>query len=251
MAEVELVPCLSDNYAVLVHVADETVLVDAPEPGPILATLDRRGWTLTTVLITHHHPDHVQALPDVRGSARVIGTAGEADRISGLDETVDDGDAFSLGPINVLAISTPGHTSGPISFHMPDEGIAFTADTLFAMGCGRLFEGTAETMWTSFQKLRRLLPDETQIYCGHEYTETNARFATSVLPDDPAIAARAKTVREARARGEPTVPTTMALEKATNPFMRSDDPSVAAALGMMGADPAEVFAKLRAGRDTF
>jgi len=251
MADVRLIPCLSDNYAVLVHEGEETILIDAPEAAPIQAVLDETGWTLTAVLITHHHADHVQALADVRGGARVIGPAGEAGKIRGLDETVKDGATFSLGPIEVVAIETPGHTAGPLSYYMPDLGIAFTADTLFAMGCGRLFEGTPATMWTSLQKLRDALPDETKIYCGHEYTQTNARYGHQALPDDAAIAERLKVVEETRAKGEPTVPTTMALEKATNPFMRADDPAVAAALGLKNADPVEVFAKLRAGRDVF
>jgi len=251
MAEVRLIPCLSDNYAVLVHEGNETVLVDAPEAGPILAALEDGGWTLTSVLITHHHADHVQALSEVRGNARVIGPAAEAARIDGLDETLEDGGRITLGPIEVVAASTPGHTSGPLSYHMPGLGLAFTADTLFAMGCGRLFEGDAATMWASFRKLRDLLPDDTRIYFGHEYTLTNARFASQALPGDPAVAERLATVEAARDRGEPTAPTTMALEKATNPFMRADDPTVAEKLGMSGADPVEVFARLRAVRDTF
>ncbi|GAB5378389.1 MAG: hydroxyacylglutathione hydrolase [Acuticoccus sp.] len=251
MADIRLIPCLSDNYAVLVHEGDETILVDAPEAGPIKAALAETGWTLTTILVTHHHPDHVQAIPAVRGNARVIGPAAEAAKIDGLDETLEDGASFSLGPIRVEAMSTPGHTAGPLSYHLPDLGIAFTADTLFAMGCGRLFEGTPATMWASFQRLRDALPDETEVYCGHEYTHTNARYAAQTLPDDAAIAERLAVVTAARERSEPTVPTTMALEKATNPFMRADDPSVAAALGMSGADPVDVFTKLRQGRDGF
>lgn len=251
MADVRLISCLSDNYAVLVHKAGETILIDAPEARPIKAALAETGWTLTAVLITHHHSDHVQALADVRGDATVYGPAGEADRIAGLDRTVKDGDTFQIGPIDITGIATPGHTSGPISYHMPGEGIAFTADTLFAMGCGRLFEGDAATMWGSLKTLRSALPDETEIYCGHEYTHTNARYAHEALPDDAAIAERLKVVEATRARQEPTVPTTMAAEKATNPFLRADDPGVAAALGLAGADPVDVFAKLRKGRDSF
>lgn len=251
MADVRLISCLSDNYAVLVHKDGETILVDAPEARPIKAALDETGWTLTAVLITHHHSDHVQALDDVKGEATVIGPAGEADRIGGLDRTVADGDTFQIGPITVKAIATPGHTASHISYHMPEEGLAFTADTLFAMGCGRLFEGDPATMWASLKTLRSALPDETAIYCGHEYTHTNARYAHEALPQDAAIAERLKVVEATRARQEPTVPTTMAAEKATNPFLRADEAEVAAALGMTGADPVEVFAKLRKGRDSF
>ncbi|MEM9221866.1 MAG: hydroxyacylglutathione hydrolase [Pseudomonadota bacterium] len=251
MAEVRLITCLSDNYAVLVHKDGETVLVDAPEAGPINDALAAEGWTLSSVLITHHHRDHVQALPEVRGSARVYGPRAEAARIQGLDETLNDGETFHLGPIRVVGIATPGHTSGPLCYHMPDEGLAFAGDTLFAMGCGRLFEGDAATMWSSIKRLRATLPDDTEIYCGHEYTMTNARFAHQALPDDAAIAARLAQVEKTRGEQMPTVPTTMAQEKATNPFMRADDPAVASALGMVGADPVDVFAKLRAGRNEF
>lgn len=251
MAEVRLIPCLSDNYAVLVHAGDETVLVDAPEAGPIKAALAETGWHLTTVLVTHHHSDHVQAIAAVKGDAKVIGPKAEASRIAGLDETLDDGAIIALGPLTVETIATPGHTSGPLCYHLRGEGIAFTADTLFAMGCGRLFEGDPATMWASLKKLRDALPDETRIYCGHEYTLTNARFAHQMLPDDAAIAERLKVVEAARAKGEPTVPTTMAAEKATNPFLRADDPAVAEALGMAGAEPVAVFAHLRKARDSF
>jgi len=251
MTDVRLVPCLSDNYAVLVHSGDETLLVDAPDAASIKAALAETGWTLTTILITHHHADHVQALEDVRGNARVIGPAGEASRIAGLDQTVSDGETFRAGPFEITAVETPGHTAAPASYVMDGQGIAFTGDTLFAMGCGRLFERDAATMWASLRKLRDLVGDETRIYCGHEYTQKNAQYAHSVLPDDVAIAERLKTVEAARDRGEPTVPTVMGIEKATNPFMRADDPEVARALGMVGADSAEVFARLRKGRDTF
>ncbi|MEM8663970.1 MAG: hydroxyacylglutathione hydrolase, partial [Pseudomonadota bacterium] len=203
------------------------------------------------VLITHHHADHVQALGDVRGNAVVYGPKGEASRIGGLDETLEHGATLTFGDLVVEAIATPGHTAHPLSYFVPEAGIAFTADTLFAMGCGRLFEGDAATMWTSLKKLRERLPDDTQVFCGHEYTLTNARFAHEALPDDPAIAERLGALRAAREKDEPTIPTTMALEKATNPFLRADDRSVAAALGMEGADPVDVFAKLRRGRDAF
>lgn len=251
MAEIRLVPCLSDNYAVLLHEGDETILVDAPEAGPIKAALADTGWTITTVLVTHHHTDHVQAIDAVKGAAKVIGPKGEADRIDGLDATLSDGQETTIGPFRVKCIETPGHTSGPLSYYFPDAGVAFTADTLFAMGCGRLFEGEPATMWSSLKKLRAALPDDTKIYCGHEYTLTNARYAHQALPEDAAIAERLKVVEAAREKGEPTVPTTMAAEKATNPFMRADDPSVADSLSMAGADPVDVFARLRKGRDQF
>lgn len=251
MADVRLIPCLNDNYAVLVHAGDTTILVDAPEAAPIEAALAETGWTLTHVLVTHHHKDHVEGLAAVRGSARVYGPAAEAARIEVLDEELPDGCDVTLGDIRVTGIATPGHTSGPLSYHMPDEGLAFTGDTLFAMGCGRLFEGDAAQMWSSMKALREAYPDDTRIFCGHEYTLTNARFAHQALPADTAIAERLSQVEAMRDRGEATLPTTMAAEKATNPFMRADDPTVADALGLSGADPVEVFARLREGRNAF
>lgn len=251
MATVRLVPCLSNNYAVLVHEGDTTVLVDAPEARPVNAVLAEEGWRLTDILITHHHSDHVKALSAVRGEAHVYGPAAAAKRIDGLDTRIEDGEELTLGPFRVKAVATPGHTGDPLSYYLPDEGIAFTGDTLFAMGCGRLFECDAATMWRSLTLLRDILPDETKIYCGHEYTLTNARFAHQALPGDPAIAERLKVVEAAAERGEPTIPTTMAAEKATNPFLRADDPAVAEALGMGGADPVAVFAHLREGRNAF
>ncbi|WMS42885.1 hydroxyacylglutathione hydrolase [Acuticoccus sp. MNP-M23] len=251
MTDVRLVPCLSDNYAVLVHSGDETLLVDAPDADAIQAALAETGWTLTTILITHHHADHVKALAAVRGNAHVVGPRGEAHRIDGLDQTVADGETFSAGPFEILAVETPGHTAAPASYVMNAEGIAFTGDTLFAMGCGRLFEGDAATMWASMRKLRDVVTDETRIYCGHEYTLKNAQYAHSVLPDDAAVAERLASVEADRAEDKPTVPSVMAVEKATNPFLRADDPAVARALGMEGAAPEAVFATLREGRDTF
>lgn len=253
MVETRLVPCLSDNYAVLVHDGEtgETLLVDAPDADAILAALEETGWRLTHVLVTHHHADHVQGLPAIkaRTGAKVIGPAAEADRIVGLDETLADGATTMVGPFRVEAIATPGHTAGPLSYFLPDQKLAFTGDTLFAMGCGRLFEGDAATMWASLRTLRERLPDDTRIYCGHEYTQKNAEYAESLGSGVPAIAERVEAVRSARSKGEPTIPTTMGLEKATNPFLMADDPAMAAATGK--SEPAEVFAALRSGRDGF
>lgn len=254
-AEIRLIPCRSDNYAVLLHdpQSGTTVLVDAPEAASIAAALDETGWSLSHILITHHHPDHVEGIGALkaRDGATVIGPHNEASRIEGLDELLSDGDSATLGPWAVRAIETPGHTSGPLSYWFPDLGVAFTGDTLFAMGCGRLFEGDAATMWASLSTLRQVLPDDTRIYCGHEYTQKNAEFATSIDTGNAALAERRRAVEAARAKGEPTVPTTMAEEKATNPFLRADDPALAASLGLQGAEAAEVFAELRSRRDTF
>lgn len=252
-ADIRLVPCRSDNYAVLVHDPDSgsTLLVDAPEVDPIAAVLDETGWSLDHILITHHHPDHVAGIGALkaRNGAVVTGPKDEASRIDGLDELLEDGASATIGPWAVRAIATPGHTSGPLSYWLPDLGIAFTGDTLFAMGCGRLFEGDAATMWASLKTLRQVLPDDTQIYCGHEYTLKNAQFSVGVDPDNAALRERVADVEAKRGRGEPTVPSTMADEKATNPFLRADDPALAAAIGLEGAAPEQVFAELRARRD--
>jgi len=254
-ADIRLIPCRSDNYAVLLHDPDggTTVLVDAPEAAPIAAVLDETGWSLSHILITHHHPDHVEGIAELkaRNGATVIGPHNEASRIDGLDELLSDGDSATIGAWGVRAIETPGHTSGPLSYWFPDLGVAFTGDTLFALGCGRLFEGDAATMWASLATLRQVLPDDTRIYCGHEYTQKNAEFATSVDPDNRVLADRRSAVEEARSRGEPTVPSTMAEEKATNPFLRADDPALAAHIGLDGEPPEAVFKELRARRDTF
>ncbi|MDQ0317086.1 hydroxyacylglutathione hydrolase [Amorphus orientalis] len=252
-ADIRLIPCRSDNYAVLIHDPDSktTILVDAPEAGPIAAVLDETGWSLDHILITHHHADHVAGVPDLkaRNGALVTGPKEEASRIEVLDEFLEDGASTTLGPWAVRAIATPGHTAGPLSYWFPDLGVAFTGDTLFAMGCGRLFEGDAATMWASLKTLRDVLPDETRIYCGHEYTQKNAEFASGVDPDNATLRERVAAVNAARARGEPTIPTTMADEKATNPFLRADDPALAEAVGLAGESPEAVFAELRGRRD--
>ncbi|WP_075216312.1 hydroxyacylglutathione hydrolase [Mongoliimonas terrestris] len=250
---IDLIPCLRDNYAVLVHdpASGTTLLVDAPEEAPVAAALRRRGWTLTHILITHHHHDHVtglMALKDETG-ALVLGPAEEADRIAGLDRTLEDGDVVEIGPWTVDAIRTPGHTLGHLCYHLPSIGLAFTGDTLFALGCGRVFEGTLDAMWGSLDRLKTVLPPETIIYCGHEYTLSNARFAVSMDPGNTALQARATTIAAAREAGRPTLPTTMADELATNPFLRADDPALATAVGMAGAAPAAVFAHLRRRKD--
>lgn len=254
MAETRLIPCLSDNYAVLVHGADGgTLLVDAPDAKAVLAALQETGWRLSAILVTHHHADHIQGLAEVKNAtgAQAVGPAGEAGRIDGLDRTVRDGERFEAGGFAIEAIETPGHTFAPISYVLPEEGLAFTGDTLFAMGCGRLFEGDAATMWRSLKSLRARLGDDTRIFCGHEYTLKNAEYAASLGADVPAIGERLARVRAARERGEPTIPTTMGEEKATNPFLMADDPRMAAAVGRAGAAPEEVFADLRRGRDGF
>ncbi|MEO1108782.1 MAG: hydroxyacylglutathione hydrolase [Pseudomonadota bacterium] len=252
--EIVTIPCLSDNYAFLAHDAasGQTALVDAPEPGPILAELDRRGWTLSHVLLTHHHWDHVDGLPGIleKHSAKVIGAAADAHRLPPLDQQVSEGDIFELGgePVEVLDVS--GHTVGHIAFYLPESATVFTADSLMALGCGRLFEGTPAQMWSSLTKLAAL-PDETIVCSGHEYTQSNAKFALTVDPDNAELQQRVMDIALARDAGQPTVPSTLALEKATNPFLRAADSAIQAQLGMVGADPAVVFAEIRARKDRF
>ncbi|PLX38588.1 MAG: hydroxyacylglutathione hydrolase [Hyphomicrobiales bacterium] len=248
-------PCLSDNYAVLVHeaVSGTTILVDAPDEDAIRAALAEKGWPLTHILVTHHHWDHTQAIEALKPTTgcTVIGPKGEAAKIKILDETIDDGDEVSLGGVRVKAIATPGHTLGQISYWLPDAGVVFTGDTMFSMGCGRVFEGTPSMMWGSLDRLSSMLPDETQVYCGHEYTLANAKFAVTVDPANDALRERLEEVVALRKEGKPTLPTTMGLERATNPFLRARDAGIRAHLGMKNASDAEVFAEIRARKDNF
>lgn len=247
-ADIVLIPCLSDNYAVLLHDpgTGATVLVDAPEAPPIREALDRRAWRLTDILITHKHSDHIDGLAELKDAygARVFGPKAEAASIPGLDVQLAEGDVAEAGPWRFETIETPGHTKGHVVFFEPTEKWLFAGDTLFVMGCGRLFEDTPQAMWRSLSKLARL-PSETQVWCGHEYTASNAKFCAGVLPDDPAIAERLRKVEAARAEGRPTVPSTIGAEKATNVFLRAGEDKVAAAVGMGAEDPAAVFAELR------
>lgn len=244
------VPCLQDNYAYLLHnpQTGETALIDAPEAAPIQAELDARGWALTQIALTHHHPDHVDGVAALRGAARVIGAAADAHRLPDLDLAIAPGDQISLcgAPAHVLDVS--GHTIGHVAFHLPSEDLLFSADSLMALGCGRLFEGDPAMMWASLAPLRAL-PPQTRIASGHEYTATNARFCLDLDPDNSALRRRADQVFAARERGAPTVPSLLSDELATNPFLRADDPDLAAVLGRADADPVEIFALIRAKRD--
>lgn len=248
------IPCLSDNYAFIAHDPEsgETALVDVPEAAPILAVLNERGWTLSHVLLTHHHADHVQGLDEILAvqPAKVVGAAADAHRLPPLDIAVAEGDTVQVGGEAGHVLDVSGHTVGHIAFHFPESNAVFTADSLMALGCGRLFEGTAEQMWTSLGKLAAL-PTETVVYSGHEYTQANGAFAATVDPDNPDLAARIKDIANARARSEPTVPSLLSLELATNPFLRATDPKVQENVGMSGADPVAVFAEIRGRKDRF
>jgi hydroxyacylglutathione hydrolase len=248
------VPCLSDNYAFIVHDAatGATAVIDVPEAAPILNALRARDWKASHILITHHHSDHidgVEALAAATG-ARVIGAAADAHRLPPLDEMVKAGDTVRIGMDEGHVIETPGHTVGHVSFHFPASKLAFTADTLMACGCGRLFEGTPAQMWDSLSGLAAL-PADTLVCSGHEYTASNIRFALSVDGANPALQARAAATDAARTAGRATVPSLLSLELATNPFLRAADPAMKAALGMAGAGDASVFAELRARKDRF
>ncbi len=248
-------PCLNDNYGVLVHdsATGATAAIDAPEARPILNALDEKGWTLSHLLITHHHADHTQGAPELKArfpSLKIIGPAKEADQIGFLDTLVGEGDTVRVGGLEAKVIETPGHTRGQVNYHFADEALVFTGDTLFSLGCGRAFEAPYAVLWNSLLKLAAL-PGDTKVYCGHEYTEANARFALTIEPDNVALKARAEEVLGLRAAKRPTLPTTIGAERAVNPFLRAGEPSVQAAVGMAGADPAAVFAEIRSRKDRF
>ncbi|MBC2776199.1 hydroxyacylglutathione hydrolase [Parasphingopyxis marina] len=238
--EIVRIAVLNDNYVWLVHEPEsgETMVVDPAVAEPVLAEADRRGWKITQIWNTHWHPDHTggnQEIKDATG-CMITGPEAESARIPTLDRMVKEGDSVMLGEVKADVIDVPAHTAGHIAYFLPSKEVAFVGDTLFAMGCGRLFEGTAEQMFSNMRKLEKL-PDDTNVYCAHEYTEANGRYAVTAEPDNAALAQRMAEVVEMRGRGEPTVPTTIALEKATNPFMR--------------ASSAEQLAERRAAKDAF
>ena len=252
--EIVTVPCLKDNYAFLAHDAatGATAVVDVPAAAPVLNALARHGWKASHILITHHHDDHIAGLKALAAAtgARVIGAAADAHRLPRLDETVAEGDTIRLGMEEGKVIEVPGHTVGHIAYHFPGSAVVFTGDSLMALGCGRVFEGTMAQMWASLSKLAALDPG-TLICSGHEYTQSNARFALTIEPGNAALQARAEAVAAAGAEGRPTVPSRLAEELATNPFLRAGRPEVKRAMGMEGAPDAEVFAAIRQAKDRF
>lgn len=248
------VPCLSDNYAYLLHDPESgaTAVIDVPEAAPIEAALADRGWTLSDILITHHHNDHVGGVDALRKAtgARVTGAAADDHRLPQLDAAVAPGDTITLGSETASVLDAPGHTVGHIAYHFADSGILCTGDSLMALGCGRLFEGTPEQMWSTLSAFAAL-PGDTQVCSGHEYAQANARFALSVEPENEDLQARARDIDAARAEGRPTVPATLATELATNPFLRASEPGLKTALEMSGVPDSEVFARIRRMKDAF
>lgn len=240
------------NYGVLLHdpSSGATASVDAGDAAALLAALAKTGWGLTEIWITHHHGDHTDGIEEVKAATgcTVIGPKPQSQPIAGVDTRYGEGDAFDFSGHRVEVLHTPGHTTDMINFYLPHEGVVFTGDTLFVMGCGRLFEGDGPMMHASMQKLAAL-PAETVVYCSHEYTEANADFALTVDPGNADLREKAAKVKALRAQGKPTVPTTMAEELATNPFLRANDPAVRAHLGMDAATDAEVFTEIRHRKD--
>ena len=252
--QIEQFMCRSDNFGVLVHDPSgrETAIIDAPEEGPIVAAVERTGWKPTHILTTHYHGDHVEANNALKSryGLEIIGPKSEASRVPGVDRSVSGGDVIHVCGEDVQVIDTPGHTAGHVAYHFPHGGILFAGDTLFALGCGRLFEGSASDMHGALSALRNL-PDDTVVYCGHEYTEANADFAVTVDPANDALRQRAKEITALRAAGKPALPTTMAVEKATNPFLRWDDRAIRSHLAMENASDVDVFAEIRKRKDRF
>jgi hydroxyacylglutathione hydrolase len=247
-AETHLFLCLQDNYGVLLHdpAGGATAAIDAPEASAVEAALADKGWRLTDILVTHHHADHTGGIAALKEHhrCRVVAPHGEASRIPLVDVTVREGQKVSVGSLEAQVYETPGHTAGHISYFFAPEKLAFVGDTLFSIGCGRVIEGTPEMMWQSLLKLRRL-PDDTLVYCGHEYTQANIRFAKTIEPGNAALAAREKEVDKLRAERKPTIPSTLGQEKAANPFLRADLPEVAKSVGLSGKPAWQVFGEIR------
>jgi len=253
-AQLRLFLCLQDNYGVLIHdqATGATAAIDAPEAAAVEAALKGNGWKLTDILVTHHHGDHtggIEALKQ-RYGCRVVAPRREAEKIPAVDETVGEGDTVKVGNLSAHVLETPGHTLGQIAYWFHGDKLVFVGDTLFSIGCGRVIEGTPEMMWGSLMKLRDL-PGDTRIFCGHEYTQANIRFALTVEPDNATLRARKEAVDKLVAEKRPTIPSTIEEERQANPFLRADVPEVAAAVGMSGKPAAEVFTEIRARKNKF
>lgn len=254
MLDIVQIPVLRDNYVYLVHEpkSGATAVVDPAVPDAPQEEAARRGWKITHILNTHHHNDHTGGNVAIKAATgcTIVGPAADRDRIPGIDVALGDGDVLEFGATSAKVFDVPGHTRGHIAFWFQDDDALFCGDTLFALGCGRMFEGTAPQMWKSLSVLRAL-PDTTRVYCAHEYTQSNARFALSVDGANTMLNARAADIDALRAAGKPTVPSLLGLEKTTNPFLRADDPALAAAMGLAGAPAWEVFGEIRKRKDNF
>ena len=253
-AQSSLFLCLKDNFGVLVHDpgTQATAAIDAPEAAPVEAALKRTGWRLTDILVTHHHGDHTGGIEELkeRYRCRVVAPDAEADGIPAVDETVREDDRVRVGSLEARVIETPGHTAGHISYFFAADKLAFVGDTLFSIGCGRVIEGNAEMMWQSLLKLRAL-PDDTRVFCGHEYTLANIRFAKTIEPANAALKAREEEAARLVAENKPTIPSFVGEEKAANPFLRADRPDVAQAVGLAGRPAWQVFAEVRERKNRF
>lgn len=255
MLEIHLLPALRDNYIYLLHepLADKTAVVDPGDAGPVMDLLQQQHWQLDFIFNTHHHRDHVDANLQLRQltGCQIVASAADRMRIPGAERLLADGEIFQLGQESIKAIATPGHTLGHIVYHCETSQALFCGDTLFSLGCGRLFEGTAEQLWQSLQIIKKL-PPNTRIFCAHEYTQANGRFAQTVEPDNENLRHRLGKVAELRQQNQPTLPSTLAEELACNPFLREDSVTIRQSLGLTGdAAPQEVFASLRRLKDNF
>ncbi|MDF1584582.1 MAG: hydroxyacylglutathione hydrolase [Methyloprofundus sp.] len=254
MLQIQQIPVLNDNYIYLLHDTDsrETAVVDPAVAQPVLDTLKQKGWNLTYILNTHHHADHVGGNLTLKQhtNCQIIGSANDMQRIPGIDQKVSEGDTLKLGSYTIQVISCTGHTTGHIAFYSPEADALFCGDTLFAMGCGRLFEGTAEQMQQSLKKFTAL-PLDTKIYCAHEYTEANAQFALSVEPENKDLLTTIERVKQLRANKQATVPTTLTQELATNPFLRTNSLEIQKVLAMQGASELAIFTELRERKNRF
>ncbi len=252
--EIHQIPTRRDNYVYLLREPEtgKVAAVDPSDADPVIAKLDALGWKLDEVLATHHHNDHVGGVPDLKDKygCKVVGPRADRDRIPNIDVEVGDGDTYRFGAAEARVFDTPGHTRGHIAYWFPASKALFCGDTLFALGCGRVFEGTMDQMWTSLSKFDAV-PDDTRVFCAHEYTQANARFALTVEPGNEALKARSAAIDRMRAEGKSTVPSLMGEERATNPFLRPKLPEFRAAVGMASASPAEVFAAVRTRKDNF
>lgn len=251
MLKIHQFPCLSDNYGFLIHdpASGETACIDTPDADAYLREAEAQGWRITQIWNTHWHPDHAGGNEAIKAATGCTVTApAEVAKIAAPDRVVAHGDTVTLGGHTAQVVDVSGHTNGHVAFHLADDGVAFVGDAVFALGCGRMFEGEPKQFWDSLDRIRQF-PPETVLYCAHEYTQSNAKFALHADPDNAALQDYAAEIDRKRERGEPTVPTTLARELATNPFLRADDADMQARWG--GAAPHETFAALRAAKDNF